>query len=142
MLGYAHQNKGVLCGWDDGGRCLSLDDSAKAEATFSLWELRERDFLLQKEVDKLQQAYPHLRIFPCYSIESWLYHPENIASLAPKGYDAETWKAEITRKKPQAHKREVKHARSHIAELRNHPLAQDASEKDVEEIYTAYSLFE
>jgi energy-coupling factor transporter ATP-binding protein EcfA2 len=105
----------------------------------SLWGLRDRDFLLQKEVDKLQQAYPHLRILPCYSIESWLYHPENIASLAPKGYDAETWKAEIKRKKPQAHKLEVKHARSHIAELRHHPLAQDASEKDVDEIYTAYS---
>lgn len=106
----------------------------------SLWGLRDRDFLLQKEVEKLQQAYPRLRILPCYSIESWLYHPQNIASLSLEGCDAEAWKAEIVTRKPDAHKLEVKHARSHIAELRHHPLdSMRSSETNVDEIYAAYA---
>ncbi len=106
----------------------------------SLWGLRDRDFLLQKEVEKLQQAYPRLRILPCYSIESWLYHPQNIASLALAGYNADAWKEEIVARRPEAHTLEVKHARSHIAELRHHPLdSMRSSEVIVDEIYTAYA---
>lgn len=108
-------------------------------ADASIWGLRDRDFLLEKEVVQLREAYPHLRILPYYSIENLLYHPDNIASLQLPGYEAEVWKMQIIQSKPEAHKLEVKHARSHIQEFGFKPFEKKRSmDENLDEIYDAY----
>ncbi len=113
---------------------------AMVQANPHLWGIRDRDFLLQTEVDQLRQLYPQYRVLPYYSIENLLFHPDNIASLGIAGYDAEAWREAIRAAKDHRPLREVKYARGKIRELRAVQVFQKdrAWEKDAEEIYRAH----
>lgn len=104
--------------------------------------VRDRDFLLRDEVARLRELYPNLRILPFYSIENLLYHPDNVASLHPAGYDIAAWREAISEAKTARPLREVRYARGRIPELRNVPAFQGqrppAWEADPTEIYAAY----
>ncbi len=113
---------------------------ATVQANPNLWGIRDRDFFLQAEIDRLQEIYPQYRILPFYSIENLLFHPENIASLNVPGFDAAAWSEAIRLAKEGRPLREVKHARGRIRELRSVPDFQRAHAWDADpaEIYDAY----
>lgn len=114
---------------------------AMVQANPNLWGIRDRDFLLQNEIDLLRQRFPQYRVLPFYSIENLLFHPDNIASLAIVGFDAQAWRDAIRSAKDTRPLREVKHARGKIRELRSVPDFQKAHawDADPKEIYEAYA---
>lgn len=114
---------------------------AMVQTNLSLWGIRDRDFLLQSEIESLRQRFPQYRVLPFYSIENLLFHPDNIASLGIAGFDAQTWRDAIRSAKDTRPLREVKHARGRIPELRSVPEFQKthAWESDPKEIYEAYA---
>ncbi|MFN4256756.1 MAG: AAA family ATPase [Saprospiraceae bacterium] len=61
--------------------------------------LRDRDFLSDTEIERIRGKYPNHRILRYYNFENYIYHPDNIAELAPPGFDSEAYKAEILRQK-------------------------------------------
>ncbi len=61
--------------------------------------LRDRDYLKDEEIDELTSLFPNLKILGMYSIENYIYHPENIASLRLLSFDKRDYVAEITRQK-------------------------------------------
>lgn len=50
------------------------------------WGLMDRDYLTETEIKALQKKLPRLAVLGYYSLESYLYHPQNIAEAAP-GFD-------------------------------------------------------
>ena len=61
--------------------------------------LRDRDFLSDTEIERLEKEYPHHHILRYYDFENYLYHPDNIAEIQPDGFDRDTYVAEIVRQK-------------------------------------------
>ena len=53
--------------------------------------LRDRDFLLDSEVDRIRKAYPNLYVLRYYCFENYLYHPDNLASMGLNGFDREIY---------------------------------------------------
>lgn len=47
------------------------------------WGLMDRDYLTDGEIKALQRKLPRLSILGYYSLESYLYHPQNIVEAAP-----------------------------------------------------------
>lgn len=103
--------------------------------------LRDRDFLLDDEIQAIRKELPNFRVLPFYSIENLLYHPDNIASLEIPGFDAEEWKSEIRNWKNAHPLRELKFERGKIQELRTiEALKKDgAHNSDAGEVYDAFA---
>jgi hypothetical protein len=49
--------------------------------------MRDRDYLMDTEINKLQSKYPNYFILGYYCFENYLYHPNNLAELNLEGYD-------------------------------------------------------
>ena len=49
--------------------------------------LIDRDFLASNEIEELRREQPHLFVLGYYSIESYLFHPRNLAEASPPGFD-------------------------------------------------------
>lgn len=60
--------------------------------------LMDRDFLMDKEIEKAKKKYPHLFILKYYCFENYLYHPDNIAEIV-EDFDTEAYRQEILRQK-------------------------------------------
>ena len=60
--------------------------------------LIDRDFLTDREIEKAQQKYDKLRILRYYCFENYLYHPDNLRTLAPD-FDTSAYVQEITDQK-------------------------------------------
>lgn len=60
--------------------------------------LIDRDFLTDREIEKAQTKYNTLRILRYYCFENYLYHPSNLAELAPD-FDKQAYVQEITAQK-------------------------------------------
>ena len=63
-------------GSDNAGSVLAM-----ARSNPGYLALRDRDFLMDDEIRAIQAELPNVRVLPFYSIENFLYHPDNIASL-------------------------------------------------------------
>ena len=63
--------------------------------------LRDRDFLSDNEIAKLKKLYPNHHVLKYYDFENYLYHPDNIGELNPKGFDKIAYIAEIKRQKDE-----------------------------------------
>ncbi|MFY7671903.1 COR domain-containing protein [Tenacibaculum sp. MEBiC06402] len=61
--------------------------------------LRDRDFLIDSEIDKIQKKYPNYYILNYYCIENYLFHPRNINELKLEGFDIKEYTDEIIRQK-------------------------------------------
>ena len=57
--------------------------------------LIDRDFLGTEEIREIRRKHPNLFVLGYYSIESYLYHPENIAKLSPDGFDETVYREAI-----------------------------------------------
>jgi recombinational DNA repair ATPase RecF len=63
--------------------------------------LRDRDFISDSEIERIQSKYPNHRILKYYDFENYLYHPDNIAELNPLGFDKLTYEQEILSQKKE-----------------------------------------
>lgn len=61
--------------------------------------LRDRDFLLDTEIERIQKKYSNYFILKYYCFENYLFHPENIRELNFDSFDAQEYENEILRQK-------------------------------------------
>lgn len=61
--------------------------------------LRDRDYLMDSEIEKLKSKYPNYFILKYYCIENYLYHPLNINELDLDGFKIDDYVNEIVRQK-------------------------------------------
>ena len=57
--------------------------------------LIDRDYLGTEEIGAIRRIQPNLFVLGYYSIENYLYHPENIRELAPEGFDESAYRSAI-----------------------------------------------
>jgi len=69
------------------------------KTTVDRFGLRDRDFLLDSEIEKIRSKYPNYFILDYYCFENYLYHPENIDELNLKGLKKKDYELEIIRQK-------------------------------------------
>ena len=73
----------------------------KVRANPDKFGIRDRDYLMDDEIDKLQNTYSNYFILGYYCFENYLYHPNNLAELNLEGFDLENYKSEILKQKQQ-----------------------------------------
>ncbi len=61
--------------------------------------LRDRDFLSDTEIERIQKHFPKHRILHYYNFENYLYHPDNIAEVSLEGFDKTAYVQEIVKQK-------------------------------------------
>lgn len=61
--------------------------------------LRDRDFLLDSEIEKTKIKYPNYFILDYYCFENYLFHPDNIDELKLRGFNKEEYLKDIIRQK-------------------------------------------
>jgi internalin A len=61
--------------------------------------LRDRDFLLDSEIERLKKKYPNYYILKYYCFENLLYHPKNILELGINNLNINVYKNELVRQK-------------------------------------------
>jgi len=66
-------------------------------ATDEFFGLIDRDFLGTEEIREIRRRHRNLLVLGYYSIESYLYHPENISETAPDGFDQVVYREAIRR---------------------------------------------
>ena len=59
--------------------------------------LIDRDFVGTREIQEIIRKQPNLFVLRYYSIESYLYHPSNVAEVAPDGYREADYRQAIHR---------------------------------------------
>ncbi|MFN4145198.1 MAG: AAA family ATPase [Runella sp.] len=99
------------------------------------FSLRDRDYLSNLEIERIQQRYPNHRILKYYNFENYLYHPDNIAQIAPADFDKQGYIDEIISQKKQKLSRKIlphlTATRQTYEEFKTDPNLRD---KDVETI--------
>lgn len=61
--------------------------------------LRDRDFLLDSEIQRLRKQYPNYYILEYYCFENYLYHPSNIEELGINNLSIDEYKRELINQK-------------------------------------------
>jgi hypothetical protein len=61
--------------------------------------LRDRDYLREDEINKIQSLLPNLRILSLSTFENYIYHPDNLSELKLNGFEVEKYREEIVRQK-------------------------------------------
>jgi hypothetical protein len=91
--------------------------------------LRDRDFLSDTEIQKIQEEYPNHHILQYYDFENYLYHPRNISEIGPQGFSEEAYVQEIITQKNQKLNRRILPAlgasRQNYEEFKTHPKFKD-----------------
>jgi hypothetical protein len=64
--------------------------------------LRDRDFLLDSEIERLRKQYPNYYILNYYCFENYLYHPSNISELGISNLNLEDYTKELIRQKNES----------------------------------------
>lgn len=65
----------------------------------------DRDFLSDEDIVQIKRQYPHLKILHYYSIENYLYHPDNLweySQYQGKTFDRDEYVVQLTEAKNQA----------------------------------------
>ncbi len=116
--------------------------------------LRDRDFLLDSEIERIRRKYPNYFILEYYCFENYLYHPENIEELKLEGFDKEKYILEVTRQKNE-HKNSIisvyKSSRNSYQEFKidsdnlrdktkEHEIMEYLESNDLEIFFKSYSM--
>ncbi len=64
-----------------------------------MFGIRDRDFLLDTEIERITNKYPYYFILEYYCFENYLYHPDNIQELELASFDKDLYKDEIIKQK-------------------------------------------
>lgn len=68
--------------------------------------LRDRDFLIDSEIENIRKKYNNYFILEYYCFENYLFHPDNINELKLSGFDLDTYKKDIIDQK-NSHKMNI-----------------------------------
>lgn len=71
----------------------------KVKLNPDFYGLRDRDFLLDTEIEKIQSKYKNYFILEYYCIENYLYHPDNVEELNLNGFVKSDYLSEIIKQK-------------------------------------------
>lgn len=71
----------------------------KVKTKLDTYGLRDRDYLLDTEIERIRKKYPNYFILDYYCFENYLYHPENIRELAIENFNVDSYKQEIIKQK-------------------------------------------
>lgn len=114
--------------------------------------LRDRDFLSDTEIQKIQAEYPNHHILRYYDFENYIYHPQNIAEIAPEDFSKEVYVAEIVTQKNQKLNRKILPAlmasRQNYEEFKTNPKFKDkevdaiVSDLESDELERFYKYFD
>lgn len=117
--------------------------------------LRDRDFLSDTEIQKIQAEYPNHHILQYYDFENYLYHPKNIAEVAPEGFSEEVYLNEIINQKNQKLNRKIlpslMASRQNVEEFKTNPkfkdkevdtIVEDLESDDLERFYKYFDMKE
>lgn len=99
----------------------------------SYWGLMDRDYLTEIEIRAIRQRLPRLFVLGYYSIESYLYHPDNIQAAVPD-FDKEAYQAFLTAQKNLLRDEillGLQHARSSYRVLRAENLEEPDAAKQI-----------
>ncbi|GAB2595500.1 hypothetical protein GCM10027190_49770 [Spirosoma areae] len=77
----------------------SLFLQAKNDARY--YALRDRDYLSDTEIDRIEKLHLNYRILRYYDFENYVYHPDNITELNHPDFDKAAYGAEILRQKKE-----------------------------------------
>ncbi len=89
--------------------------------------LMDRDYLTSEEISECQERLPMLRILPLYSIENFLFHPDNLAEVLGSAFDRAGYIAALCTEKNGVYDR----LNFGIGKARDgYPQARDLSRED------------
>lgn len=71
----------------------------KVKTKLETYGLRDRDYLLDTEIERIKKKYPNYYILDYYCFENYLYHPDNIRELAIENFNIDLYKEEIIKQK-------------------------------------------
>lgn len=71
----------------------------KVKTKAEMHGLRDRDFLLDTEIERLKEKYPNYFILNYYCIENYLFHPDNIEELNLLGFNRDEYINDIIKQK-------------------------------------------
>lgn len=71
----------------------------KVQANPTHFGLRDRDFLSDREIEKLKKAHKNYFILEYYCFENYLFHPDNIDELKIEGFDKDVYLKDLIRQK-------------------------------------------
>lgn len=61
--------------------------------------LRDRDFMTEIEIDKLEKMFPNYFILRFYAFENYIYHPDNLSEIQLENFDRDVYINEIIKLK-------------------------------------------
>jgi AAA ATPase domain len=79
----------------------SRDVFLNAKNDKTKFTLRDRDFISDEEVARMQEKFPNHRILKYYDFENYLYHPDNIDEIHPPNFDKSVYHANILNQKKE-----------------------------------------
>jgi hypothetical protein len=71
----------------------------KTKTKLGYYGLRDRDYLLDTEIERIRKKYPNYFILNYYCFENYLYHPDNIEELNISAFDKKEYIEEIIKQK-------------------------------------------
>ena len=71
--------------------------TVQARAMDEFFGLIDRDFLGTEEIQEIRRRHRNLFVLEYYSIENYLYHPENISEKPPDGFEETVYREAIRR---------------------------------------------
>jgi hypothetical protein len=89
-------NKKIFVGVKDAADVFLLSKNQK-----SFYGLRDRDYLTDLEIKKIRKEFSNLFILRYYCFENYIYHPDNISEISPKGFDYQEYLDDLIRQKNQ-----------------------------------------
>ncbi len=130
----------------------------KVKTKLDTYGLRDRDYLLDSEIEKIKNKYPNYYILDYYCFENYLYHPDNIKEITGKlgidNFDLQKYKTDIINQKNE--KRDIiisnyKNARKTYQEFKiegeklenriaEHEIIDYLKSDDIEIFFKSFSL--
>jgi AAA domain, putative AbiEii toxin, Type IV TA system len=98
--------------------------------------LRDRDYLRDDEIEKINSKYPNFKILLYYTFENYIYHPDNIAELNFEKYNKAEYIDEITKQKNEKLidiVGEIGTSRNHYIEFKEEGVTNDSNIKPITE---------
>ncbi len=124
----------------------------KTRANNTFFGLRDRDFLIDEEINKIRELHPNLQILEYYCLENYLYHPENLNSLGLENFTINEYLNELINQKKNKIKKiilNIKNSRSSYEEFKlpqekikqnEEILFEYLESDDIEKFLKAFSL--
>ncbi len=127
---------------------------AQTKSRIDKFGLRDRDFLLDSEIQRLRKKYPNYYILDYYCLENYLYHPMNILEIGINNLKIEEYKQALVDQKnknkdyiisiyrqSRSSYLELKISSDNIIDKQNeHLIIEQLNSNDIEVFFKFYSV--